>query len=333
MSGSFRETEAARALVNVIGECRWKAVALAPGYLVLEAGGDAEEAARAVYEGEGATLRRSREFVEGMSSGGFLQFLEPRKRTGSAENPITKLFPGTVTEERFQELLDDLLDRRAGLAVCDEREVGHKLRDFSLEEGDAFLPINVKTASTRFERAQKLVGLAPEDCVPIPAYKASQATESAEDCALLYVIAPDYSLVQTLDDLLPALFNDEEKLVWRLLNEHSGTRLKRGEDAFVFRTTRKYWADIREVVAATPFYAVSARKAIRVLQTKPRRTPGIGQKGWGTGASAEVNVHLSLAEDTTRWDEVAVRVEQEGLGGVLGAINRKRVEEVFDPEI
>ena len=101
----------------------------------------------------------------------------------------------------------------------------------------------------------------------------------------------------------------------------------------MFEIVRKHWERLKSLIKPNPFHIISARKAIRVLQTKPERTPGIGMRGWGTGASAEVNVHVSLREDTTTWDNVSKRMEQSGVGDIIGAVNRKRVEEVFDPEI
>lgn len=83
----------------------------------------------------------------------------------------------------------------------------------------------------------------------------------------------------------------------------------------------------------TAFHVISARRAVRILQTQPQRTPGIGLKAWGTGANAEVNVHVSIREDTTPWSLVSHRIVVNGIEDIIRAINRKRVEEVFDPEI
>src|SRR5207249_4123627 len=103
--------------------------------------------------------------------------------------------------------------------------------DFTLLERDLELPINVKNAGTRFERATELVGLDPNDCIPIPAYKAHAALESLPN--LIYVVAVDYALVPTLNRLLPSLFAREETTVWELLNEFAGARVRSAEDLFV----------------------------------------------------------------------------------------------------
>ena len=64
---------------------------------------------------------------------------------------------------------------RKALTYSDDRQAGHSLTDFTLREGDLELPVNVKNAGTRFEKAAELVGLDPNDCIPIPAYKAHGA--------------------------------------------------------------------------------------------------------------------------------------------------------------
>lgn len=330
-SAAYSDLDAARALTAVVGESRWAVVALAHGFLALAAARPEEEATRLARERGVPSLKEARELLTRARDQGFLAVLKPRTRIGSAENPVTKLFPAAVTEERFLELAAELCDRCTGLSCRDERETGHSLVDFTILNGAESLPINVKTASTAFEKARDLVGLEPDDCIPIPVYKASGALETLP--SLLYVVSVDFTLVSTLDRLLPELFSPDERIVWDLLNRFEGARLRTAEDAFVFATVRRHWDRIRETIQDKPFHAVSARRSIRVLQTKPKRTPGIGLRAWGTGANAEVNVHLSIREDTTSWADVATRVADRGLSDVIAAINRRRQEWVYDPEI
>ena len=164
------------------------------------------------------------------------------------------------------------------MTYTDNREA-RSLVDFTLTEGGVELPINIKNAGTRFEQAASLVGLAPEDCIPIPAYKAHAALDRLPN--LLYAVSVDYELVGQLQSLLPTLFDSRERIVWELLNGYTGSNVRAAEDAFVTRVVRQHWAAIEAVVATNPFHIVSARKSIRVLQTKPKRTPGIGLRAWG----------------------------------------------------
>lgn len=327
----YTDEEYVSALISVIGTSRWEAVAMAKGYSNWLEKRDTEAASRIMYDSGIDTLRRSRELVGAMAERGFLAALSERVKTGSAENPITKLFPATITEYRFIELLDALLASRPGLSYSDDREDGHTLRDFTLSEDDLELPVNVKNAGTRFEQAANLVGLQPNDCIPIPAYKAHAAVESVPN--MLYVVSVDYGLIGRLEELLPRLFNQSETIVWYLLNNYGGSRVRDAEDSFIFNTVRGYWERFKEIAGNNPFYAISARKAIRVLQTMPRRTPGIGLRAWGTGASAEVNVHVSIEDDMTPWVSIGERIQRNGIQDVIAAVNRRRTEEVYDPEI
>jgi len=72
-----------------------------------------EEASRLMWEKGYPTLRKSREMLETSKSEGFVNLLTKRERTGSAENPITKMFPATITEQRFVEKLDELVAVRS----------------------------------------------------------------------------------------------------------------------------------------------------------------------------------------------------------------------------
>jgi hypothetical protein len=263
--------------------------------------------------------------------GNFTSLIPFRERTGSAENPITKPFPARITEERFLETLDELHATRSSIDYSDDRDTGHTLKDFTLCEHGLELPINIKNAGTRFERAKQLVGLDPDDCIPIPAYKAFAAIESVPN--LIYVVSVDYHLIGTLQRVLPQLFRPEEAIVWHLLNKHVGTHVKNAEDTFISAVIRKHWTQLKEICKNNPFYVISARKSVRILQTKPQRTPGVGLRAWGTGANAEVNVHISISEEMTPWKAIRDRILQLGLEDIVRAVNRKRVEEVYDPEI
>lgn len=314
MPNSFTDEQAARALVEVVGTTPWEAVAMAKGFLRLLEGRTEEEAARAIFEHDQHTLKKSREIVAELKSKGFLGCLRPREKTGSAENPITKLFPAALTERRFVELLDQLCETRPGLDYHDDREVRHSLSDITLMEGPDSLPINIKNAGTRFLNAKSLVGLEPEDCIPIPAYKAYGAVDKLP--SLLYVISVDYLLAEKLSGLTTVL-QGNEMITWELLNKFRGSQLKKAEDFFVSKMTQKYWGALSPMAAANPFHVISARRAIRILQQRPERTPGIGLKAWGTGANAEVNVHISISSETTDWSVVSKRIKESGIRDVV----------------
>lgn len=324
--------ELASALIDVLGTSRWEAVALSRGFRALNAGTDPATAARLVYENSNLTLKRSREIVAEMPIKGLRAFFAPRRRTGSAENPVTKLLPATVTEARFAELLDGLSDQGHALSYEDHREA-RSLVDFSLRDTHTgcSIPINVKNAGTPFEQAERLVGLRTDDCVPIPAYKAHGALDNTPN--LLYVVCVDFKLKADLDAFLPTVLTPPQQLAWKVLGQFTGSNVQDAEDTFIFRIVREHWDGIKTHIRHPDFHVISARKAIRVLQTSPERTPGIGLRAWGTGARAEVNVHVSIDREMTAWHAVGRRILEKGIEDIIQAVNRKVVEEVYDPEI
>jgi hypothetical protein len=318
-------------VARILGESRWVGAQIAKAQVALRAGADKEATARTLYESSSLSLTRSREIVESLRDADFESFLEERKRTGSAENPITKMFPAAVTERQFLDQLDRLRESRPQVNYRDERFTGHTLVDFTITEGELELPVNVKNAGTRFENAASLVGLDPDDCIPIPAYKAYDAIEKEPN--LIYAICIDYTLISKIERALLTRFSAEEASVWRILSKYAGPLIRDAEDNFVYSMVNRHWEDFSQHVSIPVFRIISARKAIRILQKQPKRTPGIGLRAWGTGASAEVNVHISVADETKQWDEIHSRIVENGVTDIVEAVNRKKTELVFDPEV
>lgn len=325
------EHAAAEALVAVIGDSRWDAVGYARAYLSATRGANSTDVARVLSDSTSLSMRASTAAAVTLAVDGFFVRLVPRTNTGSAANPITKMFPAAITESRFEELLQKLkVDSKGALIYDDQRHVRHGLADFIVSTNGAELPINVKNAGTKFENAMRLVGLQPNDCVPIPAYKAHAAVERYP--SLIYAVAADYDLLGRIKATIPAVFDEQEKIVWELLNKHSGAQLKTAEDAFVYGMVSKY-ETIRALGGTAPFVTISARKSLRILHTQPRRTPGVGMKAWGTGAQGETNIHVSIAGDMTPWDEIAKALLRDGPSAITSRINKTKTEEVFDPEV
>ena len=318
-------------VANILGDSRWVGAQIAKAQVALRSGAEKEGTARNLYESSSLTLKKSKEIVDDLRDRDFEEFLEPRNKTGSAENPITKMFPAAVTERQYLDQLDLLCDSRPGISYRDERFTGHTLVDFTILEGDLELPVNVKNAGTRFENAASLVGLDPDDCIPIPAYKAYDATEKEPN--LIYAICIDYTLISKIERGLLTRFTQEEAYVWKLLSKYSGPLIRDAEDRFVYSMVNRHWEEFSKSVAIPVFRVISARKAVRILQKQPKRTPGIGLRAWGTGASAEVNVHISVSQETKQWAEIQSRVEARGVSDIIEAVNRKKTEVVYDPEI
>ncbi|MDR1111598.1 MAG: hypothetical protein LBP92_13135 [Deltaproteobacteria bacterium] len=318
-------------VARILGDSRWVGAQIAKAQVALRNGASKEDTSRTLYESGSLSLKRSREIVDSLRDAEFESFLEKRTHTGSAENPISKLFPAAVTERQFLDKLDQLQEARHSVDYRDERFTGHTLVDFTLLENNTELPVNVKNAGTRFENAARLVGLDPDDCIPIPAYKAYDAIDKEPN--LLYAFCVDYRLISKIEDFLLKRFSDDETFVWKILSTYAGSLIRDAEDRFVYSMVNRHWGDFSRLVPDPAFRIISARKAIRILQNHPKRTPGLGLRAWGTGASAENNVHISVADETKIWDEILTRIVEKGLTDVISAVNRKKTELVFDPEV
>jgi hypothetical protein len=234
--------------------------------------------------------------------------VECRLKLACSEGKWRRRFPGLkyLRYDRFMQINSQFAASvfRASVTYRDDRFGSHSLLDFTIVDDDFELPINVKNAGTRFENAAMLVGLDPDDCIPIPAYKAYDAIEKAPN--LLYAISVDYALLGKIESQLLTRLSQAEAHVWRVLNHYAGALIRDAEDRFVYSTVNRHWEDFSGHVSLPVFRVISARKAVRILQTQPKRTPGIGLRAWGTGASAEVNVHVSITSETKAWDEIPI---------------------------
>src|SRR6202034_2241795 len=106
------------------------------------------------------------------------------------------LVVGTTAERVFWEDHLPLLEPD-GFVALDYHERGEN-RDYGLQRDGLELPINVKTASTLFRKARETVGLDPDDCIPISAYKAIGASERVP--TLVYVDLVDFTLRERVDE-------------------------------------------------------------------------------------------------------------------------------------
>jgi hypothetical protein len=69
-----------------------------------------------------------------------------------------------------------------------------------------------------------LVGLDPDDCIPIPAYKANDAIEKEPN--LLYAIFINYTLLSKSQEFLLARLSDSEPSVWEILSSYAGPLIR-----------------------------------------------------------------------------------------------------------
>jgi len=252
---------------------------------------------------------------------------EPNRGRNQA---FQNLVVGTIAERVFRE--QHLAPLEAdGFTVVDYHEAGEN-RDYGLQRDGQELPINVKVASTLFRNAKTTVGLEPEDCVPISAYKAIGASERVP--TLVYVDLVDFTLRDKVDAFMDALEGDLE-IGWYLFSWYGGVGAKRTQDRYIDVLFDAHEDELKALApGSTSFRVISAQRVLAILRSLPRRVPGLGVPGAGTGTFvAEVNVHVSVEAETRPWGEVANECRHQGIPHVLAQITRRVMAEIPDPRL
>jgi hypothetical protein len=254
--------------------------------------------------------------------------LESLTRRPKRIQAFQNLVVGTIAEGLFHSVQLAPLEKH-GFQIVDYHEAGEN-RDYGIQKMGLELPINVKTASTLFRNARKTVGLDPEDCVPISAYKALGAADRVPD--LLYVDLVDFNLREKVDGFIESLTGHEE-ILWDLFSWHGGSGAKKAQDRYIRLLFEARRPELQTFVGdASKFRAISAKKVIAIMREKPRRVPGLGIKAAGTGAFvAEVNVHVSVRGETEPWENVASLIKSDGIQAALNRIRRTENQTVWSP--
>lgn len=252
---------------------------------------------------------------------------EPANNVSQA---FQNLVVGTIAERVFWEDHLPLLEPD-GFRAVDYHERGEN-RDYGLQRDGLELPINVKTASTMFRNARETVGLAPGDCIPISAYKAIGASERVP--TLVYVDLVDFTFRQRVDDFINTLEGDLA-VGWHLLSWYVGRGARKAQDRYVQTLFERHGTELKALAPpSTSFRVVSARRVLAIMRHNPRRVPGLGIKAAGTGSfNAEVNVHISVSNETRPWDDIAEQCRRYGIQHVLDQITRTAMAEIPEPLI
>lgn len=273
----------------------------------------------------------------GWEIGAFIRVLAPAS-TGLTGIPRCKkpnaafrnLVVGTIAEGLFRATQLVPLEPY-GFKIKDYRAAGEN-RDFGLEKDGLELPINVKTASTIFRNAKTTVRLDPEDCIPVSAYKALGAVDHVPD--LVYADLVDFNLRQKVDKFIESL-TGAACVLWDLFSWYGGKGAKKAQDVYITRLFETHREQLEELVdPAGKFRTISAKRVIAIMREYPRRVPGLGIKAAGTGSfNAEVNVHVSVKDETVAWEDVAEMLKTRGIQHVLDLIRKTATETVPSPKL
>jgi hypothetical protein len=268
------------------------------------------------------------EQIRGGIAGDGIEVADLEKRLPKANSAFRNQIVGRIAERTFRGRYLSRLEPE--FEVNDYHARGDN-RDYGVSDNTLELPINVKTASTIFRNAAQF-GLDPEDCIPISSYKALNAIDKVPD--LVYVDLVDFTLRAKTDAVMDGL-QGSLGILWDLFSWYGGKGAKKAQDAYVDRVFTDHGAALDALApGVTRFRAISAHRTLAILRDNPRRCPGLGVKAAGTGTfNAEVNVHVSVENETMPWDDIEEMIREMGIASVLALIRETETREVRAPKL
>ena len=243
--------------------------------------------------------------------------LPPSHRLTYANAAFQNLIVGRIAERLFMSVCLNPLSEH-GFTWQDDRHYGNS-RDFTLTKDGAELPLNVKVATTKFRKAQNSVALDPDDCVPFPAYKVTNAVNRLPD--LLYIDLIDFGLRDRVEHFMKKL-SEDELIVWTMFTWYGGQGVTAAQDEFVDALFKKHNNGLMKLAASPPvFRVVSAKKILEVLREDLERCPQLTGKASLT-AGRDASINLSISKETLPWSELFNQLTTGGIEGVLQTIRK-----------
>jgi hypothetical protein len=239
---------------------------------------------------------------------------------------IGLLLVGRAAELAFEEIYKERLTSRE-FELHDVRE-GRTSTDYRIYNGGGrpLYRINVKFVRPLFRRSREMVGLETSDCFPLATYKIKQALDKQDEEHLPYIF-----IVVAVVDLDPAAIApmiraDEVEFLARLIKAGKGGRQNIEDRILVRAVTERSPAFVAayERIRASPWYALSARRAERLLKDRlfervfALRVRGFAQQ-W---RNAEVDMHFSLSNDLMALDGFLAELSRRGPHVVTGMLER-----------
>lgn len=212
---------------------------------------------------------------------------------------IAQMLLAVLAERRFEAVILEVTG--GGVLQIEDHRPSRTDTDYRLLNGggNPICRFNIKFHGSLFREARRFVGLDPEDCFALAAYKIHNALRRQEQEKLPYIF-----LVLSVPDLSAAdvgrLVPDDH--VWTLavlggkmaIEEAMVTRLLRPDRLLQF-------GPIFDRMPAGQFRVISAAKAAKLLHGKLfERVHALSLKGFTRKfRNAEVDMHFSLSEELT----------------------------------
>lgn len=262
--------------------------------------------------------------------GGPIPPLDPETESKVRRN-LGQLLLAQLAERTFEDIYKTSLGT-SDLRLEDDRATRSDT-DYRVLNGQdrPVFRINIKFHGSPFQRARDLVNLDPEDCFALATYKIHHALEkqNQEHLAFIFLIVGVPALTgAAVGTNLP------EDLVHlsAAVHDTSITQKRAVEDAVVTALTNNpeeagFAVHLREYdrrIRGAPWYALSARKAFRLLTEKLfERAYALRVRAFARNyRNAELDMHFSLAEDLTPLREFLRVLRDDGLHGLVLRLER-----------
>jgi hypothetical protein len=299
----------------------------------VKAGEDAGQVARSV--------RSTKKRLEGLTAAAdplvelFGCGLASASETEAMRRPrgmIGQLLLGELAERAFERIYKETMGTDE-LTLEDAREARNET-DYRVLNGQRrpVFRINIKFYGTLFRNARDLVGLEPEDCFALATYKIYQGLQKHESERLPYVFvivgvpgltgaSVGAAVPEDLAHLVSLVHAAEGVPGKRAIEERVVASLIDSEQPEPFRTDLTRF---REEIEAADWYALSARRADRLLRDKLfDRVYAVRVRAFARNyRNAELDMHFSLTQDLTPLKTFLASAKERGLHGLAVDLER-----------
>jgi hypothetical protein len=309
---------------------------LLQGVKRVKAGEDARQVAR--------TVRSTRKRLEALAAAadpiaellgcGLVSAGEPEAMR-RPQGMIGQLLLGELAERAFEKIYKDTMGTDE-LILEDSREARNET-DYRVLNGQQrpVFRINIKFYGTLFRNAQDLVGLDPRDCFALATYKIHQGLQKHESERLPYVFVivgvPGLTgasvgavVPEDLAHLVSLVHAAKGMAGKRAIEERVVASLIDSEQSEPFRTEL---IRFREQIEAAEWFALSARRAARLLREKLfERVYAVRVRAFARNyRNAELDMHFSLTQDLTPLRVFLTSARERGLHGLAVDLERGEI--------
>jgi hypothetical protein len=248
---------------------------------------------------------------------------------------IGQLLLGELAERAFEKIYKETMGTNE-LILVDAREARNET-DYRVLNGHQrpVFRINIKFYGTLFRKARELVDLDPEDSFALATYKIYQGLQKHERERLPYVFVivgvpgltganVGAAIAEDLAHLVSLVHATRRLFGKRAIEERVVRYLIEAEQPEPFRTEL---ARFRQQIEAAEWYALSARRADRLLRDKLfDRVFAVRVRGFTRNyRNAELDMHFSLSQDLTPLRVFLANARERGLHGLAVDLERGEI--------